>query len=448
MMPNEPVPAFAPNEGIAKTSAVRESPPKASAPSAAEKKPAADKKDAPPNKPNPRKIILPLVLIMVVGLLIWNYNRNNPPDVKGVQKVSGRIEGYETNVGAKIAGRVELISNREGEEVNPGQLLVRLSDEDIQAQLRGAKALWLRAQESYAQAKDQIRVVESQIDESKLNVEQSGEEAVGRIENAAANVATAKANLSQAQAQVIEAQANLGLAKLRQERYRRLASSGAVMRDQADQADTTRETDEATVVARQAAVESARKQLLAAEGAYVQAKTSRLNPGVRTAQLHALERQLLQANSALKGAEYEVNNAKATVDQISANIAYLNIPSPIHGIVTARSVEPGAVVAAGQTVIALINLDTVYLRAYVPEGKIGRVRVGQKANVFLDNDAKHGYAGKVIEIDPVASFTPENIYFKDDRVKQVFGIKIAMDHPGGYAKPGMPADADIDTEGK
>ena len=49
-----------------------------------------------------------------------------------------------------------------------------------------------------------------------------------------------------------------------------------------------------------------------------------------------------------------------------------------------------------------------------------------------------------IEIDPQASFTPENIYFRDDRVKQVFGIKILIDNPANYAKPGMPADADID----
>jgi HlyD family secretion protein len=63
--------------------------------------------------------------------------------------------------------------------------------------------------------------------------------------------------------------------------------------------------------------------------------------------------------------------------------------------------------------------------------------------VFLDSSPKKAWPGKVIEIDPMGSFTPENIYFKDDRVKQVFGIKIAISDPQGFPKPGMPADADI-----
>jgi HlyD family secretion protein len=449
MTPNEPPSALAANEATA-NAVMTGSPPKPTA----KAKPSSEKEESNQGKgggaprPSPRRFMLPLILLSVAGFLIFNYYRTHPPEIKGELKVSGRIEGYETNVGAKIAGRVEMISNREGDVVKEGQLLVRLSDEDIQAQLRGANALWERAKESYNQAQDQISVVESQIDESKLNVQQSGEDAQGRIENAAASLAAANANLSSAEAQVVEAKSNLDLAKLRQVRYRNLARSGAVMKDQADQADTTRDTDEAILIARIAQVAAAKKQLAAAEGLLIQAKTARLNPHIRNAQLSALEQQLKQARSALIGSSHDIGNAKASADQIRANIAYLNIPSPINGIVTARSVEPGAVVAAGQTVIALINLDTVYLRAYVPEGSIGRVRVGQKATVYLDNDAKRGYEGTLIEIDPEASFTPENIYFKDDRVKQVFGIKIAMDHPGGYAKPGMPADAVIDTEGK
>jgi len=398
-------------------------------------------------KGNKGKILIPIV-VLAVALLVWNYIKNNPPEKPGILPVSGRIEGYETNVGAKIAGRVEMIANREGEAVKIGQLLVRLSDEDIQAQLRGAKARWEKAKDAYTSAEDQINVIESQIDEAKLNLAQSGEDAKGRIKNAEANVAAAEANLSQSEAQVVEARANLDLAKVRERRYNTLAACGAVTTDQSDQATTTRETAEATLVARQAQYQSARKQLNANQGLLTQASTSRLNPGIRAAQLAALEKQLNQARSSLKQAGTDIQNAKAAVDEISANIAYLNIPSPINGIVTARSVEPGAVVAAGQTVIALINLDTVYLRAYVPEGQIGRTRVGQKATVYLDNDAKHGYDGSVIEIDPEASFTPENIYFKNDRVKQVVGIKIAMNQPGGFAKPGMPADAEIHTEGK
>jgi HlyD family secretion protein len=87
----------------------------------------------------------------------------------------------------------------------------------------------------------------------------------------------------------------------------------------------------------------------------------------------------------------------------------------------------------------------VYLRGFIPEGDIGRVRVGQPAKVFLDSDPKRPLAAKVAEIDAQASFTPENIYFQRDRVRQVVGVKLAITTPAGYAKPGMPADAELLT---
>jgi HlyD family secretion protein len=96
----------------------------------------------------------------------------------------------------------------------------------------------------------------------------------------------------------------------------------------------------------------------------------------------------------------------------------------------------------------LIDLDTIFLRGYVPDSEIGKVRINQAALIYYDSDPKKGIHGKVVEIDPQASFTPENIYFKDDRVKQVFGIKIMIDNPENFAKPGMPADADIDISQK
>jgi HlyD family secretion protein len=84
------------------------------------------------------------------------------------------------------------------------------------------------------------------------------------------------------------------------------------------------------------------------------------------------------------------------------------------------------------------------LRGYIPEGEIGKIRVGQAARVFLDSSPNQPFTAHVSQIDTKASFTPENIYFKQDRVKQVFGVKLAIDDPAGLAKPGMPADAEID----
>ena len=149
------------------------------------------KDEGPKKKFNPRLIFISLLAILAIaGIVLFQYYRNKPEGRKGWLRVNGGIEGYEVNVGAKIAGRVEMISNREGEEVRLGQPLVRLSDEDIQAQLRGAKAKYEESLESVHEAEELVKVSKEQVEQAKLNVTQARQDADGRIEEAAANVAT------------------------------------------------------------------------------------------------------------------------------------------------------------------------------------------------------------------------------------------------------------------
>lgn len=392
-----------------------------------------------------KKPIIIILIIMIIGIIVFSLMRNHDDTRPGFVRVSGRIEGYETNVGAKIPGRVQMIANREGEEVHRGQLLVRLSDEDIQAQLRGARAKYGQALEQVHEAEAQLQVAKEQVTQSALNVQQSKQDAAGRINESAANVATQRANYQQAIAQEVQAKADLNLAQIRVKRYDELVAKGAVTQDEDDQAHATFESTAATVAARHEAVIAAAKQVSAAEANLQQAKSNSLNPPIRVSQEKANARSVIQQAAALERAKLEVKNARAAIDEIEANISYLNILSPIDGIVTARTVEPGAVVAAGQTVISLLDLNTVFMRAYVPDSQIGKIRINQIVDVYYDSAPKTAVKGKIIQIDPQASFTPENIYFRDDRVKQVFGVKIQIDNPDNYAKPGMPADADIDV---
>ncbi len=392
------------------------------------------------------KFVLPVVLIVIVAFLaftlipkLFKPSENKP----GCVRVSGRIEGYETNIGAKIPGRVEIITKREGDEVQKNEDIVKLSDDDIQAQLRGAKAKEEQAQQQINESEEQLEVAKEQVKQSALNIRQAQEDAKGRIEQAVANVATQEAQLEQAHSEEIQAKADLDLAAIRIKRYDDLVVKGAVTQDEDDQAHSTYKSAVAAVEARKANVIAAQKQVEAARAAVVLARSNALNPPIRRSQQSANVRTVAQNEAALEKAKLEVKNARASIDEIEANIAYLNIKSPIHGIVTARTVEPGAVVTAGQTVLSLIDLNDVFLRAYVPDSEIGKVRINQKADIFYDSAPNKAISGTITQIDPKASFTPENIYFRDDRVKQVFGIKIKIDNPEYYAKPGMPADADI-----
>jgi HlyD family secretion protein len=116
--------------------------------------------------------------------------------------------------------------------------------------------------------------------------------------------------------------------------------------------------------------------------------------------------------------------------------------------VATRTAEPGEVVTAGTPIVTLIDLSQVYLRAFVPEGQIGRVRVGQPARVYLDSAPRQPIEAFVSRVDPQATFTPENTYFRDERVKQVVGVKLQLKGAVGFAKPGMPADGEILVEGQ
>jgi len=167
-----------------------------------------------------------------------------------------------------------------------------------------------------------------------------------------------------------------------------------------------------------------------------------MNPHTR-----AGRQQIIQARSDIVAAQAETETARAKLREAQANRNDQEILAPFDGTVATHTAEPGEVISAGTPLVTLINLGTVYLRGFVPEGEIGRVRLGQQVRVFLDSAPDTPIDAIVLRIDPEASFTPENTYFRDDRVKQVVGIKLQLKGAVGFAKPGMPADGEVITDG-
>jgi HlyD family secretion protein len=263
----------------------------------------------------------------------------------------------------------------------------------------------------------------------------------------------AQAQADQARTQVKQAKAELKLAKDDLDRFSKLVRAGAINRQQFEQARTKADTAQATfdnavagVAVREAAVKSAADQLTALRGGLAQSESTQLNPTIRSSQLAALQQQKQQAIARLAAAQAKVQSAISAQQQIQKRLDSFEIKSPIDGVVQDRPVEPGAVVATGKTLLTLINPKAIYLRAYIPEGDLSKIYIGKPARVLLDSDSQPPLKAKVSAIDPKASFTPENIYFKKDRVRQVFGIKLAIQQDRDYAKPGMPADAEIDLK--
>ncbi len=391
------------------------------------------------------KLLLILLSLIIAGIA-GSSKYVSSASQEGKILISGRIESDETDIGTKISGTIISVAVDEGEKITKHQKIVQLNDEEIQAQLKGANANLVFAQQQELKARIQINLVESQILEVQLNFKQAREDTKGQVFQAEASVAANLAQLDEAKAKLEESQSGLKLAKVNRDRFAQLVQQGAVTKQQFDQAQTNFEKAQATVEASVASVNSISKLVNVAEGQLVQAQTSTLNPDIINAQLSRLRAELDQARLQLTAVQAQVENAKASQQKIQSQINYLEITSPIDGVVINRLVEPGEVVSGNQKLLTVIDPYNVYLRGYIPQGDVGKIQVGQKAKIFIDSDPEKPLSATVTAIDTQASFTPENIYFREDRVKQVFGIKITIDNPKGFAKPGMPADAEIMTE--
>jgi HlyD family secretion protein len=142
-------------------------------------------------------------------------------------------------------------------------------------------------------------------------------------------------------------------------------------------------------------------------------------------------------------ARARLRSAEAIQSLAEARLGYATLTSPVQGLVLSKNIEPGEQVAVGTPVITIGKLDEVWLRAYINETDLGRVRVGQKADVTTDSFPEKSYQGTITFISPEAEFTPKSVQTEKERVKLVYRIKITIPNRDRQLKPGMPADAEI-----
>jgi HlyD family secretion protein len=326
---------------------------------------------------------LVVAVIIVAAILLWRVFFSSTAPSNVIQ-LSGRIEGDDSAVAPNVGGRVILVTVREGDSVRAGEIIAVLSGAQIRARVAQARAAVFAAQARARSARDQISVLQTQL-------------------------AGAEADLSQAQA-------SYRLAAFDKNSDVALYRTGDIPEQQERAAISTADEAAATV-------------------------------GLRAAQVSGVERQIAQQRAAIAAAFGDARQALGQLAEARANRNDLTVRAPFSGTIITRAVEPGEVIAAGTPVVTLLNLRRVYLRGFIPEGEIGDVKVGQAARVYLDSNPNEPLDAYVLRIDPQATFTPENTYFQSDRVKEVFGVKLALRSGFGYAKPGMPADGEVLVRG-
>jgi HlyD family secretion protein len=303
-------------------------------------------------------------------------------------RASGYVEATEVRVSPEVGGRIVELKVEEGDRLEVGALIARLSTTDAELNIR-------RAEAERDQAIAQLRLLEAGARPEEIR------QAQAQLDSAEADVRAAAAELQSAEADL--------------QRFEALLAATAGSRKQRDDAVTRRDVAIARVAA-------ARDRARAAAEALAKVKS-----GAR---------------------KEEIAAARARVAVVEAQIASLRkgvsdavLTSPVAGIVTSKLVDAGEVIAPRTAVVVVTDLDHAWANVYVDEPVVPRLRLGQK--VFLVTDAGQRLEGTITFISPKAEFTPRNVQTAEERSRLVYRIKVSADNKDGVLKSGMPIEAEL-----
>jgi multidrug resistance efflux pump len=361
--------------------------------------------------------VLVVAALLLAALL---YSRFRP----GPLKVSGFIEADEIRLGSRVGGRVAKVLVEEGQTIHAGDVLAELDPYD----------LYERRAEAAAQL-EQRRAVHERLSSGLRDEEKA--QAKARLEQLTAKLEELQhgprpQEIKAAQADLDLAQAELDRAQEAHRRIARLFAEMAASQDQMDRA-------------------SADLQVALAR---VRARTEQLDllkEGTRTEAIAAAEAQRREAEQAWRLAEKgyrqeeineayaAVNAAKSALEAIERQLAELKIVAPVDGTVEALELQPGDLVFANAPAVSLIDMQRVWVRAYVPEDRLD-LALGDRLPVTVDSYPGKRFTGEITFISRQAEFTPSNVQTPEERSKQVFRVKVTLVDGLDQLRPGMAAD--------
>ena len=350
-----------------------------------------------------RYIIAVVVAVLAAaGLLrVWPklFPSAPPPSVV---KASGRIEGRDVTVAPKdIQARVTRLFADEGQTVTRGQLLAELEADQLEA-----RAAALRA--SMAAIDEQVRQAQLDVDYTAKNVD--------------ASIATADAAVSVADAHIARAKAVLATASADHQRALMLFRKDVASQREMDQAELTLRTGEADL-------DAAEKELVRSRAQLDLARASRDGIALKKQQVRALQESR--------------RSAAGQLAEVETYLAERRVVAPVDGTILSRPVEVGDVVGPGAPVFQLVDMNRLYVKVYIPEPDIPKLKLGDPADVSVDAFPGRTFAARVSKIHDEAEFTPKNVETTDERLKLVFGVELMLVNPDRLLKPGMPADCVI-----
>ncbi len=327
---------------------------------------------------------------------------------------SGTVEARNIRVGSKIGGRIDKILVREGDGVEPGQLLITFDDQELVASLGQSRAAAEKAErgfrpEEIAEARAAAAQAKAEYDQRKNGYRQE-------------DIEGAKADLDRANADEVRTHLDF-------QRYDALAAKDLVSKQQRDTAE-------------------ANWKMALAQKQNAQHKLDELTRGYRPEEIAAAEARYHQTQATLE--KFERGNRREDIASAKAALAYdearfreRQVLAPAAATVEVLDVRPGDLIPPNTPVATLLERDQIYVRIYIPETQIGQVHLGQKAEIHVDSFANQTFNGVVEQINQQAEFLPRNVQTREERVHQVFGVKVRIDDSSHRVLSGMAADVKL-----
>jgi HlyD family secretion protein len=343
----------------------------------------------------------------------------------GSLAVTGQIEDTTVRAGSRVGGRVATVAVDEGTRTEPGQILIRLETDEAEAGLAAAKAKLGEAEATLA------KLVKGPREEEILRAQAAAEEA--NASYAMALKGARSEEIGVAQANVESTKAKMEEARTELERVQGLFDNQIISRQELDKA---------------------KFALSAAEGVYQAAVQQRdlLVAGTRDEQIAIAKAANDRAQAALlelkAGTRPEdIDVAQAVRDAAAADVAHaqvtlreMEIISPVAGVVESINLEPGDVVEAGP-LVSIIDPEDLKLYVYVGAKALGSIHVGETVTLTTDAYGDKPFEGTVEFVASKGEFTPRNLQTEEERVQQVFRVKIHLNSAGGQLRAGMTATA-------
>ena len=360
-----------------------------------------------------------LLLVAVAAAMI--YTKLHPKELPAnLVEGTGRIDGDLVNLNTKYPGRLEQITVDDGTPVTKGMLIAQLKSDEYEAKLQAAK--------------DQIVAKRKELDARRTELEIARTTTPQLLEKARALLQAKEAQLQELKRQIASQESLVDQDRRDLARMENLFGRKLIQKELLEKSRLKYDVDLHTLEA-------------------LHQKSRQLEEAVRIAQsdlvdAQASQKKVIALEQGIEALEAGIRALESQTKEIEAVIEDLTLRSPLDGTTVEKVADVGEVIGAGMPVATLISPDSLYLKIFVDTLQNGRIKLHDRAQIFLDAWPDRPIPAEVVRIAQKAEFTPKEVSVRSDRIQRVFAVHLKPLKPDPLLKLGIPAIGVISLDGK